>query len=185
MACPAPTPTLRRAEPPPWATDRRGETVSGLPRGSTLAGARKRRRPNPSDLRECWQRPQLPQLAGPAHPSKKAHHGRPLHSDGPLVSTRIEQVCYTEQVHLQTQPSSHQGDQPCRQTSNPQASPPIPKSRPSFRRQSLKDSSTNTNAGLDATESLSIEAVSWLDLADMSIDADTNGQGVDFYAIRA
>ena len=41
-----------------------------------------------------------------------------------------------------------------------------------------------TNGGLDATESLNVEAVSWLDLADMFIDADTNGEGVGFYAVK-
>ena len=42
-----------------------------------------------------------------------------------------------------------------------------------------------TNGGLDATESMNIEAVSWLDMVDMFIDPDTNGEGVDFYAVKA
>ncbi len=42
-----------------------------------------------------------------------------------------------------------------------------------------------TNGGRDAAESLNTEALSWLDLADMFIDADTNGEGVDFYAVKA
>ena len=41
-----------------------------------------------------------------------------------------------------------------------------------------------TNGGLDPTGSLNIEAVSWVDLADMFIDADTN-EGVDSYAVKA
>ncbi len=44
---------------------------------------------------------------------------------------------------------------------------------------------TSTNDGLDAGETLSIEAVNWLDLADIFIDVDTNGEGVDFYAVKA
>ena len=42
-----------------------------------------------------------------------------------------------------------------------------------------------TNGGLDATESLNIEVFSWLDLADMFIDAATSGEGVGFYAVKA
>ncbi len=42
-----------------------------------------------------------------------------------------------------------------------------------------------TSGGVDATESLNIEAVSWLGLADLFIDADTNGEGVDFHAVKA
>ena len=41
-----------------------------------------------------------------------------------------------------------------------------------------------TNGGVDATGSLNIEAVSWLDLADRFIDADTD-EGVDSYAVKA
>lgn len=47
------------------------------------------------------------------------------------------------------------------------------------------DVDTATNDGLDAGETLSIEAVNWLDLADIFLDVDTNGEGVDFYAVKA
>ena len=47
------------------------------------------------------------------------------------------------------------------------------------------DVATNTNDGLDAGETLSIEAVGWMDLADIYLDVDTNGEGVDFYAVKA
>ena len=47
------------------------------------------------------------------------------------------------------------------------------------------DVATTTNDGLDAGETLSIEAVGWLDLADVFLDVDTNGEGVDFYAVKA
>jgi hypothetical protein len=47
------------------------------------------------------------------------------------------------------------------------------------------DVATTTNDGLDAGETLSIEAVGWLDLADIFLDVDTNGEGVDFYAVKA
>ena len=47
------------------------------------------------------------------------------------------------------------------------------------------DVSSTTNDGLDAGESVDFEAVGWLDLADVYIDVDTNGEGVDFYAVKA
>ena len=47
------------------------------------------------------------------------------------------------------------------------------------------DVATTTNDGLDAGETLSIEAVGWMDLADIYVDVDTNGEGVDFYAVKA
>ena len=47
------------------------------------------------------------------------------------------------------------------------------------------DVTTSTNDGLDAGETLSIEAHGWLDLANIYIDVDTNGEGVDFYAVKA
>ena len=47
------------------------------------------------------------------------------------------------------------------------------------------DVSSTTNDGLDAGESVSFEAVNWLDMADVYIDVDTNGEGVDFYAVKA
>ena len=47
------------------------------------------------------------------------------------------------------------------------------------------DVASTTNDGLDATESITIEAVGWLDLAEIYLDVDTNGEGVDFYAVKA
>ena len=47
------------------------------------------------------------------------------------------------------------------------------------------DVASTTNDGLDAAESLTIEAVGWLDLANIYLDVDTNGEGIDFYAVKA
>ena len=47
------------------------------------------------------------------------------------------------------------------------------------------DIASTTNDGLDAGETLSIEAVGWMDLAGIFLDVDTNGEGVDFYAVKA
>ena len=47
------------------------------------------------------------------------------------------------------------------------------------------DVSSSTNGGLGASQSISLEAAGWMDLADIYIDADTNGEGVDFYAVKA
>ena len=47
------------------------------------------------------------------------------------------------------------------------------------------DVASTTNDGLDAAESLTIEAVGWLDLADIFLDVDTNGEGLNFYAVKA
>jgi hypothetical protein len=47
------------------------------------------------------------------------------------------------------------------------------------------DVASTTNDGLDAGDSLEITANGWLDLKDVYIDADTNGEGVDFYAVKA
>ena len=47
------------------------------------------------------------------------------------------------------------------------------------------DISTSTNDGLDAGEVINFQSVGWFDLADVYIDADTDGEGVDFYAIKA
>ena len=47
------------------------------------------------------------------------------------------------------------------------------------------DVSSSTNGGLAAGDSLNFEAVNWLDLADIYVDADTNGEGVDFYGVKA
>ena len=44
---------------------------------------------------------------------------------------------------------------------------------------------TSTNDGLDALESLAIEATQWLDLGDIYLDVDTNAEGVDYYAVKA
>jgi len=43
---------------------------------------------------------------------------------------------------------------------------------------------TATNDGLDAGESLTLTAVQWMDLADIWLDVDTNGEGVDYYAVQ-
>ena len=42
-----------------------------------------------------------------------------------------------------------------------------------------------TNDGLAAGDELIIPAVNWLDINDVYIDVDTNGEGVDFYAVKA
>ncbi len=47
------------------------------------------------------------------------------------------------------------------------------------------DVSNSTNDGLDAKESVNFEAEGWMDLADIYIDCDVNGEGVDFYAVKA
>ena len=47
------------------------------------------------------------------------------------------------------------------------------------------DVASTTNQGLDAGETLSIETVGWMDLAGIYVDVDTNGEGVDFYAVKA
>ena len=47
------------------------------------------------------------------------------------------------------------------------------------------DVAATTNDGLDAAETITIAAVGWLDLADIYLDVDTNGEGIDFYAVKA
>ena len=47
------------------------------------------------------------------------------------------------------------------------------------------DVDSTVNDGLDASESISFDSVGWMDLADIYVDADTNGEGVDFYAVKA
>jgi hypothetical protein len=47
------------------------------------------------------------------------------------------------------------------------------------------DVASTTNGGLGAGESINIEAVGWLDLADLYLNAAVNGEGVDFYAVKA
>ena len=32
---------------------------------------------------------------------------------------------------------------------------------------------------------ISFDSVGWMDLADIFLDVDTNGEGVDFYAVKA
>ena len=41
------------------------------------------------------------------------------------------------------------------------------------------------NDGLDATESVTFETVEWMDMADLFVDADVSGEGVDYYAVKA
>ena len=47
------------------------------------------------------------------------------------------------------------------------------------------DVASTTNDGLDAGESITLEAVGWLDLTEVYLDVDTSGEGVDFYAVKA
>jgi hypothetical protein len=47
------------------------------------------------------------------------------------------------------------------------------------------DVTPSTNDGLAAGESITVEAVGWLDLADIYVDVGVNGEGVDFYAVKA
>ena len=47
------------------------------------------------------------------------------------------------------------------------------------------DVASTTNDGLGAGESITIQAVGWLDLADIYLDADTSAEGVDFYSVKA
>ena len=47
------------------------------------------------------------------------------------------------------------------------------------------DVASTTNDGLAAGESISIEAFTWMDLADIYLDADPNGEDADYYAVKA
>ena len=47
------------------------------------------------------------------------------------------------------------------------------------------DVASTTNDGLNPGDELEIPADNWLDLADLYLDVDTNGEGVDFYAVKA
>ena len=47
------------------------------------------------------------------------------------------------------------------------------------------DVGSSTNDGLAPGDSLVIPAVGWLDLNEVYIDVDTNGEGVDYYAVKA
>ncbi len=47
------------------------------------------------------------------------------------------------------------------------------------------DVATTTNGGLGASGSIALEAEGWMDLKDIYVDADTDGEGVDFYAVKS
>ena len=47
------------------------------------------------------------------------------------------------------------------------------------------DVSSTTNGGLVASGSISLEAEGWMDLKAIYVDADVDGEGVDFYGVRA
>ena len=47
------------------------------------------------------------------------------------------------------------------------------------------DVASTTNGGLTASGSISLEAEGWTDLKDIYVDADVDGEGVDFYGVRA
>ncbi len=47
------------------------------------------------------------------------------------------------------------------------------------------DVDSTVNDGLDASESVTFETVGWMELTDIYIDADSDGEGVDFYAVKA
>lgn len=45
------------------------------------------------------------------------------------------------------------------------------------------DVASTTNDGLDAKEALTLDGHGWFDISDIFLDVDTNGDGVDFYAV--
>ena len=49
------------------------------------------------------------------------------------------------------------------------------------------DVASTTNGGLPASGPISLEAEGWMDLKDIYVDADVDvdGEGVDFYGVRA
>ena len=47
------------------------------------------------------------------------------------------------------------------------------------------DVSSTTNGGLVASGSISLEAEGWMDLKAIYVGADVDGEGVDFYGVRA
>ena len=48
------------------------------------------------------------------------------------------------------------------------------------------DVGSSTNQGLQAGDTLThTSAGGWLDLSDIYLDADVNGEGVDYYAVKA
>jgi hypothetical protein len=47
------------------------------------------------------------------------------------------------------------------------------------------DVESSTNDGLGAGESVTLAAAGWMDLADIYVDVGVNGEGVDYYAVKA
>ena len=47
------------------------------------------------------------------------------------------------------------------------------------------DVASTTNDGLAPGDTLEVPTENWLDLSAVYIDVDTNGEGVDFYAVKA
>ena len=47
------------------------------------------------------------------------------------------------------------------------------------------DVASTTNDGLAPGDVVEVPAENWLDLADIYIDVDTSGEGVDFYGVKA
>lgn len=47
------------------------------------------------------------------------------------------------------------------------------------------DVDSATSGGLGAGESITLESVGWLDLVEIYLDVGVNGEGVDFYAVKA
>jgi len=46
------------------------------------------------------------------------------------------------------------------------------------------DVASTTNDGLDPGDSLIVEAVNWINLADWYLDSAVNGEGVDLYTVK-
>ena len=47
------------------------------------------------------------------------------------------------------------------------------------------DVAITTNDGLTPGDALEVGSEEWLDLNDIYVDVDTNGEGVDFYGVKA
>ncbi len=47
------------------------------------------------------------------------------------------------------------------------------------------DIADTTNDGMDAGDVMPVTPENWLDLADIFIDSDSDGEGYDFYAVKA
>lgn len=47
------------------------------------------------------------------------------------------------------------------------------------------DVSSATNGGMSPGDSLTVPAANWLDLADLYIDSEVSGEGVDLWAVKA